>query len=168
MNRALNLLLTLVVVGHIICMPDEMPQLAQLDLAYVVERPDWVALTILIEEIEDELAQSRHNLLYCLSNWSLAVAIFKKFEDRQIVLGNPTPRDKDYHRVILTGLLANGEKLLHGLMKHHEIDPNNVGIDLKDVQSSVNELRLSYAEWFSDMKGERKGEVLREVFGVEE
>lgn len=148
-------------------MPNEMPEVSQMDLAYQIEKPDWVALKILIEEIEDELAQRRNNLLYCLSNWSLAITIFKKFEERQMVVGAPTARDKDYHRVILTGLLANGEKLLHELMKHEEIDTNNVGIELKNVQSSVNELRLNYAEWFSDMTGERKKGILGEVFGVE-
>jgi hypothetical protein len=149
-------------------MPDETPTVSQMDLDYVIEKPDWVALKILIEEIEDELGRSRNNLLFCLSNWFLAVTIFKKFEERQMVLSNPTARDRDYHRVILTGLLANGEKVLHELTRHQEIDSKNVGIDLKDVQASVNELRLSYAEWFSDIKDERKGAVLREVFGGEE
>lgn len=143
------------------------PEIAQPDLAFNVEKPDWVALQILIEEIGDELAQRRNNLLFSLSNWFMALGIFRKFEDRHIVMGNPSSRDKEYHRVFLTGLMANGEKLLHELNKHQEIDTKNVGIELRDLQSAVNELRLNYAEWFSDMKPERKEQVLREVFGVE-
>jgi len=140
---------------------------SQTDLAYNVEKPDWVALKILIEEIEDELAQRRSNLLFSLSNWFLAVNIFKRFEERQLVLGAPTQRDADYHRVILTGLMANGEKLLHEAIKHQEIDTKNIGVEFQDVQAAVNEFRLAYMEWFSDLKPERKAGVLREVFGVE-
>jgi hypothetical protein len=139
----------------------------QADLAYNLEKPDWMALKILIEEIEEELTHRRNNLLHSLSNWFLAVKIFKRFEEGQIILGSPTIRDTDYHRVILTGLLANGEKLLHDLHKHNEIDPKSIGIELKDVQSAVNEFRLAYAEWFNDMKQEKKASVLREVFGVQ-
>jgi hypothetical protein len=139
---------------------------SQLDLAYANESPDWVALKILTEEIQDELAQNRHNLLYSLSNWLMSVAIFKRFEERQMVLSEPSDRDKAYHRVVLTGVLANGEKLVHELLRHNQIDPKNVGVELGDVQSTVNDLRLCYAEWFSDMKQERKETILREVFGV--
>ena len=146
-------------------MPAE--KLSQLDLAYAIEKPDWVALQILTEEIQEEMAQNRHNLLYSLSNWFLALTIFKRFQERQIVLGNPVNRDHEYHRVTLTGMLANGEKLLHELRKHQDVDTKHVGIALPDVEAAVNELRLSHAEWFSDMKPERKSEILREVFGVE-
>jgi hypothetical protein len=138
----------------------------QMDLAYAIEKPDWVALKILTEEIQDELAQNRHNLLYCLSNWFMAVTIFKRFEERQMVMAEPTPRDRHYHRTSLTGMLANGEKLLHELARHQDVDTKNVGIELSDVQASVEELRLSYAEWFSDMKPERKAAILKGVFGV--
>jgi hypothetical protein len=138
---------------------------SQMDLAYAIENPDWVALKILTEEIEDELSQNRHNLLYCLSNWFMAVTIFKRFEERQLVLEEPSQRDREYHRVTMTGLLANGEKLLHELNRHDEVDTAHVGIDLNDVSATVEDLRLSYAEWFSDMKAGRKADILREVFG---
>jgi len=141
-------------------------EVAQMDLAYSIERPDWVALKILTEEIQDELSQNRHNLLYCLSNWFMAVTIFKRFEERQMVASQPTERDKAYHRVVLTGILANGEKLLHELSRHQEVDTKNVGIDLGDVQSAVNEFRLCYAEWFGGMKPKRQEEILKEIFGA--
>jgi len=147
-------------------MPEQEP--SQLDLSYSIEKPDWVALTIVIEEIHEELAQSRRNLLYCLSNWFLAVTIFKRFEERQMVMGSPVSRDREYHRVNLTGILASGEKLLHELLKHVELDTRTVGIDLQDVQAAVEELRMSYAEWFSDMTPDRKKQILAEVFGVED
>jgi hypothetical protein len=142
------------------------PEISQLDLAYAIENPDWVALKILTEEIQDELAQNRHNLLYSLSNWLMSVTIFKRFEERQMVIAEPGERDRGYHRAILTGVLANGEKLLHELNRHQKIDPKNIGVELRDVESTVNELRLCYQEWFADMKPERKKAILKEVFGV--
>lgn len=138
----------------------------QMDLAYSIEKPDWVALKILTEEIQDELSQNRHNLLYCLSNWLMSITIFKRFEERQIVLAAPTERDKNYHRVVLTGILANGEKLLHELTRHHEVDTKNVGISLADVEAAVEEFRICYLEWFGGMKQERKAAILRVLSGV--
>ena len=140
--------------------------MAQMDLAYSIEKPDWVALKILTEEIQDEISQNRHNLLYCLSNWFMAVTIFKRFEERQMIMAEPTQRDRDYHRVVLTGILANGEKLLHELTKHQEVDTKNIGIELVDFQACVEEFRLCYAEWFGDMKPERKKAILEGAFGV--
>jgi hypothetical protein len=139
-----------------------------MDLAYSIEKPDWVALKILTEEIQDEISQNRHNLLYCLSNWFMALTIFKRFEERQMVMTKPSERDQSHHRTLLTGILANGEKLLQELARHQEVDTKNVGIELIDVQAAVEELRISYAEWFSDMKPERKKAIWGSVFGVTE
>jgi len=141
-------------------------EIAQMDLAYSIEKPDWVALKILTEEIQDEISQNRQNILYCLSNWLMAVTIFKRFEERQMVMAEPGERDKVYHRVLLTGILANGEKILHELSRHQQVDTRNVGIDLADVQATVNEFRLCYAEWFGDTKPDRKEAILKELFGV--
>jgi hypothetical protein len=150
--------------GHILHVMTTQPD--QMDLAYSLEKPDWVALKILTEEIQEEISQNRHNLLYCLSNWFMALTIFKRFEERQMIMCKPSERDKSHHRTLLTGILANGEKLLQELARHQEIDTKNVGIELIDVQASVEELRLSYAEWFSDMKPERKRAILGNLFSV--
>ena len=141
-------------------------EIAQMDLAYSIEKPDWVALKILTEEIQDEISQNRHNILYCLSNWFMAVTIFKRFEERQMIMAESGERDKAYHRVLLTGILANGEKILHELSRHQQVDTKNVGIELADVQATVNEFRLCYAEWFGDTKPTRKEAILKELFGV--
>ena len=160
-NRYCKSPATIHIPGVLTTQPDQM------DLAYSIEKPDWVALKILTEEIQDEISQNRHNLLYCLSNWFMALTIFKRFEERQMVMTNPSERDKNHHRTLLTAILANGEKLLQELARHQEIDTKNVGIELVDVQSAVEELRLSYYEWFGDMKPERKRSILGGVFGVE-
>jgi hypothetical protein len=138
---------------------------SQLDLAYSIERPDWVAVKLLTEEIQDEISQNRANLLYCLANWLMAVNIFKRFEEQNLILKEPSARDREFHRVVLTGLLAVGEKLLHEFQRHSEIETAQLGVELAEVQSAVNEIRLAYQEWFSDMKPERKKAILLEVFG---
>lgn len=66
----------------------------------------------------------------------------------------------------LTGLLANGEKLLHELHKHQEVDTKNVGIELTDFEAAVEEFRICYAEWFGEMKPDRKAAILKGAFGV--
>ena len=83
-----------------------------------------------------------------------------------MVLAEPAERDKAYHRVVLTGVLANGEKLLHQIKRHEKVDPSNIGVQLEDVEATVGDLRLCYAEWFGDLKEERKKAIIHEVFGI--
>ncbi len=146
-------------------MPTE--TLSQSDLAFNVDKPDWVALQILLEEIEQELTLRRNALLFSLSNWFLAVGIFRKFEEREMIGSEPSPRDRQHHRAFLSHLLAHGERLFLELHKHTDIDPKHIGVDIGEVQATVEELRLKLAEWFQEMTDERRSQILREAFGVE-
>jgi hypothetical protein len=138
---------------------------AQADLDFNIEQPDWVALKLLIAKIDEELAQERKHLLMKLSNWFLALQFFRDFEDKRFFLAEPSDRDREYHRVFLTHLMAHGELLALELRKHQEIDPKHIGLNQADVDGAVQYLRDCFAEWYSEVSESRKEEILREVFG---
>lgn len=127
---------------------------------------EWAVLHVLNEENAEKLGQNAHNLLYCISNWLMTASIFKRFEERRLVLSDPTPQDRGQHRAALTQLLATGEKILIELGQRPEVDLAPIGVDQKNLAAAIHELRLNYSEWFSGMTEGRKREIMEEVFGV--
>lgn len=126
---------------------------------------DWIALMLVIEEFEEELSLQKNRLLFNLANWLLALGMFQKFEDRKMIDAAPNRRDREYHRAVLTSLLATGERLLLEITKHKEIDPCAIGVKLSELEASVETLRMNYQEWFMDLKPQRKEDIITEVFG---
>ena len=137
-------------------------------LNYNPETPDWVAVKILIEEVDEEIAARRSHLLFRVNAWILALRIFRKIEERKLILSDPVPRDSEYHRAFLSLLFGQGQMLLVELKRHEEIDSQHIGVPFEDIAAEVEELRYDYESRYGDMTAARRKEILREVFGVEE
>ena len=131
----------------------------QRELEYTVEQPDWVALKILLSELDEEMSRRRVHLLRRISLWLAAIQIFRRFEDDKMLVPDPSSRDKEYHRASLTSLLGFGETLLIELQASNSVDPTWIGIQVSDLSSSVETLRMNFFEWFSDMTPSRKAET---------
>jgi hypothetical protein len=137
-------------------------------LNYNPESPDWVAVKILIDEVEEEIAARRSHLLFRVNAWILALRIFRRIEERKFILSEPAPRDSEYHKAFTALLEGQGQVLLIELKRHEEIDSHNIGIPFEDISAQVDELRYDYESRYGDMTPARRSGVLREVFGVEE
>ena len=136
-------------------------------LSYNPECPDWVAVKILLDEVDEEITARRSHLLYRVTAWMLATRIFKRVEERKLVLTDPAPRDIEYHRAFTSLLLGHGDFLLMELKRHEEIDPENIGVKFADVAAHVEDLRYESVSRYGDMTKARRADILREVFGAE-
>src|SRR5437667_4640281 len=112
-------------------MPTISPAQGEL-LNYNPETPDWVAVKILIDEIEKEITERRSHLLFRVSTWIMALRIFRNVEERRLILSDPAPRDTEYHKAFTSLLFGQGQVLLIELKRHEEIDPHNIGIPFED------------------------------------
>ncbi len=130
---------------------------------------DWWPAKNLVAELEEELSAARQHLLLRVTAWVLATKVFRKIERRKMYEpeNGPTARDMEFHRAILTSLLGNGEMLLLDLKSHQEIDPNNIGLSMDAIASTVSQMRFDLSHWHGDMKPEMAEEILSQVFGVE-
>jgi len=137
-------------------------------LNYNPEMPDWAAVKILIEEVEEEIAARRSHLLFRVNAWLLALRIFRRIEEKKLILSDPVPRDQEYHKAFTAMLLGQGELLLLELRRHQEIDSINIGVPFEDIAAQVEELRYDDRSRYGGMTSERRKEILREVFGGEE
>lgn len=137
----------------------------QEDFNFAVDEKDWAAVKLLLEELEEELAERRSHLLFRVNVWVMSVRVFKRVEDRKMVIGNPTKRDRDYHRAMLGFLKGYGELLLMELERQDKADPKNIGMTFEDFAASVQGLRYAEREWYGDMTEARREEILGNVFG---
>jgi hypothetical protein len=137
-------------------------------LSYNPESPDWVAVKILLDEVDQEIAARRSHVLFRLSAWIMALRIFRRVEERKFILNSPVPRDLDYHRAFISLLVGQGDVLILELRRHEESDPQAIGISFEDIAAQVEELRYDQLSRYGDMTEERRSSILREVFGAEE
>ena len=138
---------------------------SQEEFDYAVNEQDWSAVKLLVGELEQEMAERRSRLLFRISVWIMSVRVFKKVEDRQMVLNKPSARDHDYHKAMLSFLEGCGEMLLLELKRQKEDDPQTIGIEFKDFEACVADLHYAHREWYGDMTKERREEILSDVFG---
>jgi len=137
----------------------------QQEFDYKVDERDWSAVKLLVEELEQELAERRNHLLFRITAWYIALKVFKRVEVEKVVLRPPSDRDFKYHRAIIAFLRGCGEILLVELSAHQEIDPERVGISFAALAAMVEELKISEREWYGDMTEARRREILNDAFG---
>lgn len=137
----------------------------QPEFEYRVDERDWSAVRLLVEELEQELAERRTHLLFRITAWYFALKVFKRVESEKIVLRPPAERDSKYHKAMLAFLRGCGELLLVELSSHQEIDPATIGIGFADLAAMVEDLKITEREWYGDMTKSRRAEILNDVFG---
>lgn len=132
----------------------------QRDFDFNLDKPDWVALRLLLNSLEEELADRRKHLLRKLSNWFPALKLFARFEETHLVPGEPTDRDREFYRIFLTQLLAQGEKLAGELGRARKVDPQAIGLRAEDVDANLRYLRDRYARLAFELAPERREAIL--------
>jgi hypothetical protein len=137
-------------------------------LTYNLESPDWVAVKALLDEVDEGIVARRSHVLFRVNAWLLAVRVFRRVEERRIVLGEPAPRDFEYHRAFASLLIGHGEILLLELKRHEEIEPEHIGVRFEDIAAHVQDLRYDQRSRYGGMTIERRDEILQEVFSVGE
>ncbi len=137
----------------------------QQELEYKVDERDWTAVKLLVEELEQELAERRSHLLFRITGWYFALKVFRRVESEKLILRAPMERDLEYHRAMLAFLRGCGEILVLELKKHEDIDPKRIGLSFADFSAMVEELKMSERERYGDMTKARRDEILSDVFG---
>lgn len=126
---------------------------------------DWCALSLLMEEIDDEMRQQRKHLLMRMAQWLLAHDVFRKIERRKMIYEDPGQRDLEYHNVVSSSLFGSGKMLLVQLRDHEEIDPRHLGVRFEDLRATVTAVERDYMQWHGGMTAKRQKQILKDVFG---
>jgi hypothetical protein len=138
---------------------------AQTEFEDKVDERDWTAVKLLVEELEQELAESRSHLLFRITAWCFALKVFKRVEGEKLILRVPQERNIEYHRAMLAFLRGCGEILVLELRKQEGVDLGRIGLSFAEFSAMVEELRISERERYGDMTPARREEILSDVFG---
>jgi hypothetical protein len=104
------------------------------------------------------------SLLAETSAWFERVRQFRETEMEIMVLRDPDPTEKRFHRAYLTQIIAQGESLVVRSMLHG-LPPNEHGITVPSIEAELDGLWLKQSQWYSEMSETRKKELFRELFG---
>lgn len=128
---------------------------------------DWAHVRLLLEDLEEEMANREQALLHRVSVWRMAVKTVRKQTTLRMVVAEPTPRDLGYHKAALATLGGAGQRLAMEV-QHSGLDLKPIGISVADVEAMLEELAIQEREWHGDMKEEKRKLMLEEIFGPEE
>jgi hypothetical protein len=137
-------------------------------MSQTLQSPRWQAVGLVIDlNTKDHLA-GRYGAVHDLVAWFKAIRLFRDAEDHQMILQEPAPSDLRQHRTWLASLIAEGERLLTDTQEMGGLPENLVPFKLADVEAALENLRTDERIWHGSLTKERRAEILKAVFNVEE
>ncbi|MEW6305361.1 MAG: hypothetical protein AB1705_17935 [Verrucomicrobiota bacterium] len=127
--------------------------------------PRWRAVGLVIDQNTRDLISRRYGLLHETISWFKTIELFRDAEGERMIDRDPTPSDLRQHKVWISQLIAEGERLVAEI-KEHGLSRNQAGIKLSDVEATVEELYSTQVQWHGKMTRERKAELWEKVFHV--
>jgi hypothetical protein len=134
--------------------------------AYDIKSPQWEAVGLVLDQNAKDLRNRRYGRLQEAVSWFKGIDLFRQAESERMIERKPTPLDKRYHKSCLTGLLAEGERLLTEIRRAGGLPRNPSGIKLSDIQATLEELYDTQAEWHGSLKPEQRSALFSEIFDV--
>jgi len=74
--------------------------------------PGWDAVGWLVTHNTRDLIDRRYGLLPEVVSWLKSLAMFRETERELMILKEPGPDDRNFHKTVLALLIAEGERLL--------------------------------------------------------
>ena len=120
----------------------------------------WQEAKVFAEVNARDMASQKPNIVEELFLWFKGVSLYHQGE----MGGAPTEQDRQMQKHILSVLISMGEWLVSEL-RQHDITAK-ADVTLADVEATLEELHDSWRVLFGGMTGERRAQVLDEVFGA--
>ncbi len=127
----------------------------------------WQAVGLVVDQNTRDFLAGRYGLTQDIVAWLKAVDLLRTAEDERMALRDPTPEDLRQHRTWLSGLIADGERLVTEALAQGGLPEGVVSFRLEDVQATIESLRIDERMWHDQfMTKERRAEILKAVFDV--
>ena len=121
------------------------------------------SLVAQMERSREDESSRQASLLAETSTWFERVRQFRETEMELMVLQDPTPTERRFHRAHLAQIIAQGESLVVRSMLHG-LPHNEHGIGLHSIEAELDNLWLRQSQWHGEMTDARKKELFQEVF----
>jgi hypothetical protein len=135
----------------------------------ILEAPPWAVVGELIDQNQRNFLERRGSLVQDFDAWFRAVDLFRQTEEERLILQEPTSEDLRQHRTWLTGLIAEGERLITEAPARGGLAGHGGNFTVADAEATLEILYLSQREWHGPRLSEiRRQQILKAVFNVSE
>jgi hypothetical protein len=96
-------------------------------------------------------------------SWFNLCRVCQDLEEEMLLADPVDPDDQRLHRAMLSTAIASGEGLL---IEHGDAEAlKALRLSPEALAAKVDSLRITWAQWHTEMKPERQAAILREAFG---
>lgn len=113
--------------------------------------------------LEAEVKARQSPLVARIVSWFNLCRLCQAIEEEMLLAGVSEPDDLQLHRALLSTAIASGEGLL---LEGGDADAlRALRLTPGALEAKVESLRITFAQWHTEMKPERQAAILQEVFG---
>jgi hypothetical protein len=128
--------------------------------ANVKER--WRTVGRFADVLEAEVKARGNPLATRVVSWLNLCRVCQDLEEQMLLATPPDAKDQPLHRALLSTALASGESLLLECGDAEGLKA--VRLTPEALAAKVESLRITFAQWHTEMKPARQAAILREAF----
>ena len=113
--------------------------------------------------LESEVKARGNPLVARVVSWFNLCRVCQDLEEQMLLAPEPDEDDGRLHRSLLSTALASGEALLLECDDPEALKP--LRLTPAALAAKLESLRITFSQWHTEMKGERRDAILKEAFG---
>ena len=123
----------------------------------------WRTAGRLADVLESEIKARRSPIAARVVSWFNLCRVCQDLEEQMLLAPQADADDRRLHRALLSTALASGEALLLELDDPEALKP--LRLTPEALAAKLESLRITFAQWHTEMKPERQAAILKEAFG---
>jgi hypothetical protein len=125
----------------------------------------WRTASWVADVLESEVRARRNPVVARVVSWLNLCRVCQDLEEQMLLATEASPGDQQLHRALLSTAIGSGESLLLEDINADTLIPLRLSTD--SIAAKLESLRVTLAQWHSEMKLDRQTAILKEVFGGE-
>lgn len=122
----------------------------------------WRTAGQLADVLESEVKARRNPIAARVASWFNLCRVCQDLEEQMLVASQPDEHDRRLHRALLSTALASGEGLLLECDDADSLKP--LRLTPASLAAKVESLRITFAQWHTELKPERQAAILQDAF----
>ena len=128
-----------------------------------VVRERWRTAGRFADLLESEVKARRNPLTARVVSWLNLCRVCQDLEEQMLLAPQPDDNECRLHRALLSSALASGEGLT--LECADAADLKSLRLTPEALAAKLESLRITFAQWHTELKPERQAAILQEAFG---
>ncbi len=122
----------------------------------------WRTAGRFADVLEAEVKTRRNPLTARVVSWSNLCRLCQDLEEQMLLAPGTVQEDSQLHRALLSTAIASGESLLLECDDAEPLKP--LRLTPEALAAKLESLRITFAQWHTELKPERQAAILREAF----